>query len=80
MRRARANCPAPTFTPTAAVSGWYFAHPEASYFGIGRVERDQLLRYAEHTGVSVEDAARLLSPVLADDANRPGKDESKEAA
>ncbi len=67
-------------TPTAAVSGWYFANPDASYFGIGRVERDQLLRYAEHTGVSVEVAARRLSPVLADDATRPGKDEVQEAA
>jgi len=67
-------------TPTAAVSGWYFAHPEASYFGIGRVERDQLLRYAEQTGVSEQEAARRLSPVLADDATRPGKNEVSEAA
>ncbi len=66
--------------PTAAVSGWYFGHPDASYFGVGRVERDQLLSYAERTGVSEDIAARRLSPVLADDARRPGKDEAKAAA
>ncbi len=66
--------------PTAAVSGWYFAHPEAAYFGVGRVERDQLLDYAERAGVPVEMAARRLAPVLADDAAKPREDEQKKAA
>ena len=44
------------------------------------MERDQLLSYAERTGVSEDIAARRLSPVLADDARRPGKDEAKAAA
>ncbi len=54
--------------PTAAVSGWYFAHPQAEYFGVGRVERDQLLHYAAQTGVSEREAIRRLSPVLSDAA------------
>ena len=52
--------------PTAAVSGWYLAHPQAEYFGVGRVERDQLLHYAAQTGVSEREAIRRLSPVLSD--------------
>ena len=66
--------------PTAAVSGWYFAHPEAAYFGVGRVERDQLLDYAKRAGVSEQDAIRRLSPVLSDDARKPGTGEVKAAA
>lgn len=50
--------------PTASVSGYYFSHPEAQYFGIGRVEKDQVEDYARRKGVSVEQAERLLSPVL----------------
>ena len=59
--------------PTAAVSGWYFAHPDAAYFGVGRVERDQLLSYAERAGVPVSIAARRLAPVLADGAANPSE-------
>ena len=65
--------------PTAAVSGWYFAHPDASYFGVGRVERDQLEDYAARTGVSLDIARRRLSPVLSDDALSPAGD-TREAA
>ena len=65
--------------PTAAVSGWYFAHPDAAYFGVGRVERDQLLSYAERAGVPEETAIRRLSPVLSDEARTPG-DERRKAA
>ena len=66
--------------PTAAVSGWYFGHPDAAYFGVGRVERDQLLSYAERAGVSENVAARRLSPVLSDDARKPVPGEAKQAA
>lgn len=59
--------------PTAAVSGWYFAHPDAAYFGVGRVERDQLLSYAERAGVPESTAARRLAPVLADGATDPSE-------
>ena len=51
-------------TPTAAVSGFYFAHPEAKYFGVGRVEKDQVEDYASRKGISVSEAEKLLSPVL----------------
>jgi len=50
--------------PTAAVSGWYFSHPEARYFGIGRVERDQVEDYARRKGMGFETAERWLAPVL----------------
>lgn len=50
--------------PGAAVSGLYFAHPEAAYFGVGRVERDQVEDYARRKGMSVDEAERWLAPVL----------------
>jgi 5-methyltetrahydrofolate--homocysteine methyltransferase len=65
--------------PTAAVSGWYFAHPDAAFFGVGRVERDQLLSYAERAGVSEATAIRRLSPVLSDEARVPSEGELKAA-
>ncbi|MBA2665739.1 MAG: methionine synthase [Trueperaceae bacterium] len=52
-------------TPGSAVSGFYFAHPEARYFGVGRIGRDQVESYAERAGVSVEEAERTLAPALA---------------
>ena len=51
-------------TPGASVSGWYFAHPEARYFGVGRVGRDQLEEYASRKGWTVSEAERWLSPNL----------------
>jgi 5-methyltetrahydrofolate--homocysteine methyltransferase len=53
--------------PGAAVSGWYFWHPQSAYFGLGRIGRDQLEDYAARKGMSVEDMARWLAPNLADD-------------
>src|SRR3546814_5163298 len=44
--------------PTAAVSGFYFAHPEASYFGVARIGEDQLADYALRRGISREQAER----------------------
>jgi 5-methyltetrahydrofolate--homocysteine methyltransferase len=55
-------------SPGASVSGLYFWHPQAAYFGLGRIGRDQLEDYAARKDMSVEDAARWLSPNLADDA------------
>ena len=52
--------------PAASVSGLYFAHPESRYFGVRRVERDQLVDYAGRKGMAVEEAAKWLAPVLAD--------------
>ena len=50
--------------PTSAVSGFYFGHPEAEYFGVARIGRDQLEDYAARRGVSVEQAERWLRPNL----------------
>jgi 5-methyltetrahydrofolate--homocysteine methyltransferase len=50
--------------PGAAVSGLYFSHPESHYFGVGKVERDQVEDYAKRKGWSVEEAERWLAPVL----------------
>ena len=50
--------------PTAAVSGWYFSHPGASYFALGKLGRDQVEDYASRKGWSVEQAERWLSANL----------------
>jgi len=50
--------------PTAAVSGFYFGHPEASYFGVARIGRDQLEDYAARRGVDLQAAERWLRPNL----------------
>jgi len=50
--------------PTAAVAGWYFAHPQAHYFGIGRIGPDQVEDYAGRKGMTVEEAERWLAPLL----------------
>lgn len=50
--------------PTAAVSGFYFAHPEAAYFGVARIGRDQLEDYAARRGVDLSTAERWLRPNL----------------
>jgi 5-methyltetrahydrofolate--homocysteine methyltransferase len=50
--------------PTAAVSGYYFAHPEARYLGIGRIGRDQVEDYAQRKGMDVETAERWLASNL----------------
>jgi len=50
--------------PTAAVSGFYFSHPESRYFGTGKIGRDQVEDYARRKGMSIEETARWLAPVL----------------
>ncbi|MES2498345.1 MAG: methionine synthase [Pseudomonadota bacterium] len=50
--------------PTAAVSGFYFGHPEASYFGVARIGRDQLEDYVPRRGVDLQTAERWLRPNL----------------
>ncbi len=51
-------------SPASAVSGFYFSHPEARYFGLGKIDRDQVENYAERKGMPVEEIERWLSPVL----------------
>jgi 5-methyltetrahydrofolate--homocysteine methyltransferase len=50
--------------PASSVCGWYFAQPESKYFGVGKIEKDQLKDYAERKGMSLEEATRWLRPVL----------------
>ncbi|MES2441226.1 MAG: methionine synthase [Pseudomonadota bacterium] len=50
--------------PTAAVSGFYFGHPQAEYFGVARIGQDQAEDYAARRGVSLEQAQRWLRPNL----------------
>ncbi|MDD2685588.1 MAG: vitamin B12 dependent-methionine synthase activation domain-containing protein [Gallionella sp.] len=50
--------------PTAAVSGFYFSHPQAQYFATGKVDKEQVADYAKRKGWTVEEAERWLAPVL----------------
>jgi 5-methyltetrahydrofolate--homocysteine methyltransferase len=51
-------------TPPASVSGLYFAHPKAHYFGVGKIEKDQVEDYARRKGWDIAEAERWLSPIL----------------
>lgn len=55
--------------PTAAVSGFYFSHPDARYFAVGRIDLDQVQNYASRKGISLEEAQRWLAPNLGYDAD-----------
>ena len=50
--------------PTAAVSGWYFAHPKAQYFAVGKVDKDQIESYSQRKGQDIEVSERWLMPNL----------------
>lgn len=50
--------------PTAAVSGWYFAHPQAKYFGVGKIGEDQVTELAQRKGWSKSEVERWLQPNL----------------
>jgi 5-methyltetrahydrofolate--homocysteine methyltransferase len=50
--------------PASSVSGWYFAHPESKYFGVGKIEKDQVVDYAARKGMPLADIERWLRPVL----------------
>ncbi len=54
-------------TPPSSVSGLYFAHPKAEYFGVGKIDRDQVADYARRKGWDLATAERWLSPILAYD-------------
>ena len=51
--------------PAAAVSGFYFSHPEARYFAVARIDRDQVEDYAQRRKLPVEEVERWLAPNLA---------------
>jgi 5-methyltetrahydrofolate--homocysteine methyltransferase len=50
--------------PASSVCGWYFSHPEAKYFGVGKITKDQLVDYADRKGMSNEEAEKWLRPIL----------------
>lgn len=50
--------------PASSVCGWYFANPDSKYFGVGKIEKDQLADYARRKIMSLEDATRWLRPIL----------------
>jgi 5-methyltetrahydrofolate--homocysteine methyltransferase len=50
--------------PASSVSGWYFSHPESRYFPVGKINKDQVLDYAQRKQLSLEDTERWLAPVL----------------
>jgi len=51
-------------TPTASVSGWYFAHPEAKYFGLGKVTEEQIKDLAERKSEDLNNIKRWYSSIL----------------
>ncbi len=50
--------------PASSVSGWYFAHPESKYFGVGKIEKDQVEDYSRRKGMALDEVERWLRPVL----------------
>jgi 5-methyltetrahydrofolate--homocysteine methyltransferase len=63
--------------PTAAVSGFYFSHPQAHYFGVGQIDRDQVASYAQRKGWTLAEAERWLAPNL---GYEPDADAAADAA
>ncbi|MGO4411252.1 MULTISPECIES: methionine synthase [unclassified Brevundimonas] len=61
-------------TPPASVSGLYFGHPGSHYFGVGKIDRDQIEDYARRKGWDVETAERWLSPILNYDPDAIARD------
>src|SRR5712672_1840939 len=60
--------------PGASVSGLYFSHPQSHYFGVGKIERDQVMDYARRKGWTVAEAERWLAPVLNYDPVAPARE------
>jgi len=54
--------------PASSVSGWYFANPESKYFGVGKIEKDQVVDYANRKNMPLEEIEKWLRPVLEYDA------------
>lgn len=50
--------------PASSVCGWYFAHPDSRYFGVGKIEADQLQDYTNRKGLTLDEMRRWLSPIL----------------
>ncbi|MEE3209130.1 MAG: vitamin B12 dependent-methionine synthase activation domain-containing protein, partial [Pseudomonadota bacterium] len=54
-------------TPAASVSGWYFSHPESKYFGLGKIDKDQVTDIAARKDMELEQMERWLAPNLSYD-------------
>ena len=54
--------------PASSVSGWYFAHPESKYFGVGKIDKNQVEDYARRKNMPLTEVERWLRPVLDYDA------------
>jgi len=52
--------------PAASISGYYFGNPEARYFGLGKIKKDQVSDFAQRKNISVEKATKWLQPNIAD--------------
>ena len=52
--------------PAASVSGYYFAHPQAKYFGLGKIEQDQVTDFAKRKNIKLEEAQKWLAPNIVD--------------
>ena len=63
--------------PGAAVSGFYFSHPQSEYFGVGKIGRDQVVDYAARKGMELAECERWLAPIL---SYTPGAEPEEEAA
>jgi 5-methyltetrahydrofolate--homocysteine methyltransferase len=50
--------------PAASVCGWYFSHPQSQYFGVGKIQADQLEDYVQRKGISKDEMTRWLRPIL----------------
>jgi 5-methyltetrahydrofolate--homocysteine methyltransferase len=57
--------------PTAAISGFYFSHPESRYFAVGKIDRDQTQDYARRKGISLAEAEKWLAPALSYEPAQP---------
>ena len=53
--------------PASSVSGFYFANPDSKYFGLGKIEKDQVKEYAKRKGMTVEEVEKWLGPNLSYD-------------
>ena len=67
-------------TPASSVSGFYFAHPEAHYFGVGRIGRDQVEDYARRKGIPAAEVERWLSPNLGYEPASPARETASATA
>ena len=50
--------------PASSVSGYYFSNPDSSYFGLGKIDNDQLEDYAKRRNISIDKAKKWLNPIL----------------